>query len=487
MASKVIKSTHTVVGIAVATVAVGIGSATQAAAAGDSVQWPTFGQNVGKAASTNSAISTSNTNTVAAAQPTVDVAAGARFKAVFDAARSAAGWGPYFTGAALQHAAQANAAHLATGASLTDFPRGTDMGTGATMLSAPDAVGAAAATLASQLLDGSAVLRTHVERLFVTDGGFAVVLTPHDADAVRVTVWVQLGIGPLARPRSSGCSDTAGYCWFGWGLNRHMPTLRNRIGWRVSAGGATAYRIDVVKRAIAMMNAVGGLGADLVYAGTTSHTAPTLRQPFIVRWMNTGTHCINPAAPGCTAPRTYLGQYTGGTVKLLNGAIRQNRTHRARWVAVVAHEIGHALGLAHYDKPYDGRLQLMNGQQDAALSPRSGDRHGMQQMAPPGVLRARLSLDSTQVPAAGTVTATVTASSSGFGGVRRVQLQCTSPTGSYVTRAERSGVFDILRRDYRLTWTVDAASSAYTASCRAVVTSKAARVATAAVAVAVGG
>jgi hypothetical protein len=465
MTSKIIRSAHTVVGIAVATVAVGIGSAPQSGAAAG----------------------TANMDTAAATQSMVDAAAGARVKAVFDAARSAAGWGPYFTGTALQHTAEAEAAHWATGDVLTEFPDGFDTGSYGSRLSAPDAVAAAAATLASQLLDGSAELRTHVRRLFVTDGGFAAVVTPHDADRVQVTVGVALGIGPLARPRSSGCSDVAGYCWFGWGLNRHMPTLRNRIEWRVSASGATAYRIDVVKRALAMMNAVGGLGADLVYAGTTSHTAPTLRQPFVVHWMNTGTHCINPAAPGCTAPRTYLGQYTGGTVKLLNGAIRQNRTHRARWVAVVAHEIGHALGLAHYDKPYDGHLQLMNGQQEAALSPRAGDRHGMAQLAPPGVLHARLSLDSAQVPAAGTLTALVTAKSNGFGGVRRVQLQCTSPSGGYVTRAERSGVFDILSRDYRLTWTVDAATSAYTASCRAVVTSKAARLATAAVPVALGG
>jgi hypothetical protein len=214
-------------------------------------------------------------------QPAVNSAAGARFKAAFDAARSAAGWGPYFTRSVLQHAAEANAAHLATGAALTAFPAGTDYGTGASTVSAPDAVGAAAATLAAQLLNGSAELRTHVRRLFVTDGGFAAVVSPHNADTVRVTVWVQLGIGPPARPRSSGCTDTAGYCWFGWGLNRHMPTLRNRIGWPVTATGATAYRIDVVKRAVAMINAVGGLGADLAYAGRTSHTAPTLRQPSL--------------------------------------------------------------------------------------------------------------------------------------------------------------------------------------------------------------
>jgi hypothetical protein len=118
--------------------------------------------------------------------------------------------------------------------------------------------------------------------------------------------------------------------------------------------------------------------------------------------MNTGTRCSVPAAPGCTVPRTYLGQYTGGTVKLRNGAT------------------------------------------------------------------------------------VITASSSGFGGLRKLLLQCTSPSGSYVTRAETSGVFDILSRNFQLVWTVGAASPAYTASCRAVVTSKAARLATASVPLVVG-
>jgi hypothetical protein len=122
----------------------------------------------------------------------------------------------------------------------------------------------------------------------------------------------------------------------------------------------------------------------------------------------------------------------------------------------------------------------MNGQRAAALSPRSGDRHGMHQMAPPGALHARLALDSAQVSVGGTLTATVTAGSDGFGGIRRVVLQCTTPSGGYVARDQVTGVFDILSRDYQLTWTVDAATPTYTASCRAVVTSKAAHLTTAA-------
>jgi hypothetical protein len=412
--------------------------------------------------------------------PVLDQAAGARVKTVFDAERSRAGWGPFFTRASFQRAAEANASDLATSGNLTHLPPGMSTATGGAAISAPDAVAATAETIAHQLLQ-IASFRTSTRTLFLTDGGWGAVVTPANGGNVRVTVSVMLGIGPFARPTSSGCTNKSGYCWFGWGLNRHLPQLRNRIAWRISTPGATAYRIGVVKSAVAMINRVPGLGADMFYAGTTTHTSPTLRQPFVVHWMNTATHCLSAAAPACTFPRTYLGQYTGGTVRLRNGAFPQNRARRAEWVAVVAHEIGHALGLAHYNNVYAGSLQLMNGNQQAVLSPQLGDRHGLRAMAPPGALRAHLSLASAAASPGDDVAAVVTASSNGFGGVRRVRLQCTDPTGTFVTRSTRTGTFDILSRDYALDWQIAADVTPYTSSCRAVVESKAAKLVTATV------
>jgi hypothetical protein len=94
-------------------------------------------------------------------------------------------------------------------------------------------------------------------------------------------------------------------------------------------------------------------------------------------------------------------------------------------------------------------------------------------MAPPGSISVRGS-SAADVVAGDTLAVTATTSSSGFGGIRSVRLECTDPSQLRVVRATTIGTFDILPETHSLAWQVPSDTPAYQASCRVVARSKAA-------------
>ena len=104
--------------------------------------------------------------------------------------------------------------------------------------------------------------------------------------------------------------------------------------------------------------------ANTIYIGTAS-TSPC------------GT---SPNYAGCAAPYTGVSRAQGGTlvmagrVWLLPPALGYSGTIQRE---VVAHEIGHALGLAHYSPPFQGATQVMYPSVSTIPSYQAGDRNGL--------------------------------------------------------------------------------------------------------------
>jgi hypothetical protein len=132
----------------------------------------------------------------------------------------------------------------------------------------------------------------------------------------------------------------------------------------------------------------------------------------------------------------------------------------AWWVGTLMHEIGHAVGLAHFDGTYAGGYQLMRWA-GGPNTIRPGDANGLRRIAPPGAVTASLR----GVARGGGYDVVVRAANSGLGGVRSVRADCLGTDGAWHAVGAVSGWFDGRSVDRTLA-TVGAGST-----CRAVVRS----------------
>jgi hypothetical protein len=416
---------------------------------------------------------------MAATAAQTDPVASGQLRAAFDEARTAAGFGPYFTRPNFQAAAVRDALALANGLDVTSGP---DQGHGliASGTASPDTVD----RRISGMIGNLAAVNQIAD---LTDGGWSVATRVVDANTIAIGMAVWDGVPQPPVGRSAGCTTTGGFCWRSYGLNVHLPWIRNRLRWYVSTSGLTTYRLRVARRALAMVNAIPGIGLDVAYGGRTTALGATTGRRFVLRWMTTGRACGSTVPRACFRPGSVDGEYNSGTIQVRANAMRATSANLDDWTAVLAHELLHSLGLAHYDAVYSGHYQLMRSVA-GALAPQLGDRRGADRMARPGRLSASLTLPSVAVPAGGTVVASVRTASDGLGGVRSISIECTDSGGVYRIRSTVSGVWDIAPRTTSTPWTVSADETApYTAMCRALVRSKGSSVTSAPATVQVGG
>jgi hypothetical protein len=296
-----------------------------------------------------------------------------------------------------------------------------------------------------------------------TDAGVAVakVATSRGDRSVAVAV---VGWPRPARVTEAGCS-VAGYCWGNRGLNRHLPWTRNRIEVRLSTANLPAGAAAVVRAGIVRLNQVPGLGADVVLAGTTPHTAPAGDHRFVVAFGSQAS--CGAGILACARPFVYGdGQVHAGAITLVR--TRWDPRQAELWTGTVAHELGHLLGLTHYDARRADGYQLMSRHARTNVV-RSGDAAGLRAIAPPGALATSMRLVSSVVTVGGHATAVVRASSDGLGGVRSVGVECYAG-GRWTGVARVGGVFDSREREHVLSWAVSAGPALRW--CRSVVTNK---------------
>lgn len=289
-----------------------------------------------------------------------------------------------------------------------------------------------------------------------TDGGWSVV-TKMSGGMVRWGVALVVGWPEPNVGATHGCS-TSGYCWANGGLNPHLPWTRNVVKVWVSTSRLPSAGTSLVRTAIANVNKVSGFAADLRYAGTTADTAPTAAHRFLVVW----GACGSSSALACTltgTQGTYDLIYQARTT--VSAARYASNPSTSWWVGTLMHELGHAVGLDHYNSAYGGSYQLMRWAGGPNVL-RSGDANGLRRVAPAGHISASLRWDYGDL--------VVTTSSTGLGGIRSITTQCTDAYGTYRTVRAVSGTYDI--RPYARTvgafWAPDGA----TRHCRAVVKSK---------------
>jgi hypothetical protein len=439
------------------------------------VLWLVVGLLLGSTAATTAAASSS----VAAGTAQTDVSASQRLREAFDEARSAAGFGPYFVRPSFQAAAKRDALALADDVDLAGGPA-QGHGFAFTTVASP---GTLEARITSLIRNAAAINQLPE----LTDGGWSVATRVVDANTIHVGLMVWIGVPPSPVGHVFGCSSTGGYCWRSLGLNYHEPWIRNQLRWWVSTSGLTDYRLRVVKRAISMVDAVAGFGADVVLGGRTSAVAPTARRQFVLRWTTSGRACGSVIPLGCLHPGGADGTISRALLQVRSNAMPQTKARLDRWTAVVAHEMLHGLGLDHFDKVYTGSYQLMRST-ETTLSPQAGDRHGMARLAPPGQISATLLLPPGPVPAGQPVDAFVKTSGTGLGGIRSIVVRCTDVMGQPQALVTQAGSWDILPTTAATPWTVPAEEATrYTSTCVAVVRSKASEVTSAPVTIELGG
>jgi hypothetical protein len=165
-----------------------------------------------------------------------------------------------------------------------------------------------------------------------------------------------------------------------------MPGVTaTRIGRVVRMGADTPAEIrDMVARVVRDINDAAGVGLTI---GPNANGPPTADE-IVVR-VTDQTIC-GPIASGCTS--NAIAQSEGfGVVTNAVVEIQRDLLGSGYELPVLLHEMGHAMGLGHYNEPYGTQMQVMWGFVTPEMtSYRSGDRNGLRALAAafanPGVI-----------------------------------------------------------------------------------------------------
>jgi hypothetical protein len=268
-----------------------------------------------------------------------------------------------------------------------------------------------------------------------TDGGWSVVTAPLPGGSIRYGIALVVGWPAPPTPTTSGCAAASGYCWTTGGLNPHLPWTRNAVRWYLSTSHLPANGQSLVKSAIAGLNAVPGFGADLVYGGLTTDTAPTPSHRFVVVW---GGGCPTANALACTVDGTQgSDKYVYQARTLVTASRYAANPSTTWWVGTLMHEMAHAIGLGHFDGTYAGGYQLMRWA-GGPNTVRPGDANGLRRLAPAGPVSATIRA----VPGGAKYTLFVRAANPGLGGIRAIRAECRDANGYWHTMGSLTGLFD---------------------------------------------